>query len=224
MNQIMMGAAKTSQTMTSREIADLVESRHDSVKRTIERLAESGAIALPPLVEVSNHGPGPSEMMVYTVCKRDSYVIVAQLSPTFTARLVDRWQELEAIVIADPLAGLPAEHRALVAVMVENAAIKAEQAAQATQIAAQADSIKRLESKTTAIENGAAFFTVIGFGVHRGIKFGLTDAAALGRAAAKLSKAAGIAVDKVRDPRFGIVNSYHETMLDAALEKTHGGM
>lgn len=82
--------------MTSREIADLVESRHDSVKRTIERLADTGVIALPPLVEVSNHGPGPSEIMTYVVGKRDSYVIVAQLSPEFTARLVDRWQELEA--------------------------------------------------------------------------------------------------------------------------------
>ncbi len=28
--------------------------------------------------------------------KRDSIVVVAQLSPEFTARLVDRWQELEA--------------------------------------------------------------------------------------------------------------------------------
>ena len=28
-------------TMSSREIAELVESRHDSVKRTIERCAES---------------------------------------------------------------------------------------------------------------------------------------------------------------------------------------
>jgi phage regulator Rha-like protein len=31
----------------------------------------------------------------YHVNQRDSYVIVAQLSPEFTARLVDRWQELE---------------------------------------------------------------------------------------------------------------------------------
>lgn len=28
--------------------------------------------------------------------KRDSIIVVAQLSPEFTARLVDRWQELEA--------------------------------------------------------------------------------------------------------------------------------
>ncbi|MBJ8388634.1 phage antirepressor KilAC domain-containing protein, partial [Citrobacter cronae] len=32
---------------------------------------------------------------VYLIGKRDSYIVVAQLSPEFTARLVDRWQELE---------------------------------------------------------------------------------------------------------------------------------
>lgn len=83
------------QTMTSREIADLVESRHDSVKRTIDRLVESGVIARPPMVDGEKSANHTIEQ-VYQVCKRDSYVIVAQLSPAFTARLVDRWQELEA--------------------------------------------------------------------------------------------------------------------------------
>lgn len=81
-------------TMTSREIADLVESRHDSVKRTIERLADAGAIGRPPLVDGEKAGNNTVEK-VHLVGKRDSYVIVAQLSPQFTARLVDRWQELE---------------------------------------------------------------------------------------------------------------------------------
>ncbi|WP_421526775.1 phage antirepressor KilAC domain-containing protein [Pseudomonas brenneri] len=79
--------------MSSQEIADLVSARHDSVKRTIERLAEKGVIQLPPLVEVKNHLGQTVEQ--YQVCKRDSFVVVAQLSPEFTARLVDRWQELE---------------------------------------------------------------------------------------------------------------------------------
>jgi len=91
--------------MTSREIADLVESRHDSVKRSIERLAETGAIQLPPLVDVKNEqGQTVAE---YHIGKRDTYVIVAQLSPQFTARLVDRWQELERA--AAPRALTPAE-------------------------------------------------------------------------------------------------------------------
>lgn len=85
-------------TMTSLEIAELVNSNHADVRRSMERLAERGVITLPPLAEVSNPGPGPRSITVYQVCKRDSYVIVAQLSPEFTARLVDRWQELESSV------------------------------------------------------------------------------------------------------------------------------
>lgn len=83
------------QTMTSREIADLVESRHADVCRTIERLIESGAIAgyAPSAYTHPQNGQQYSE---YHIGQRDSYVIVAQLSPQFTARLVDRWQELEA--------------------------------------------------------------------------------------------------------------------------------
>ena len=81
-------------TMSSREIADLVESRHDSVKRTIERLQDKELIQLTPMVEVKNHlGQVVTE---YQLIKRDTYVVVAQLSPEFTARLVDRWQELES--------------------------------------------------------------------------------------------------------------------------------
>jgi phage regulator Rha-like protein len=82
-------------TMTSREIAELVESRHDSVKRTIERLVERKVIGSPPMVEyLDGLGRPASE---YLICKRDSFVVVAQLSPEFTAALVDRWQELEEI-------------------------------------------------------------------------------------------------------------------------------
>ena len=97
-------------TMTSREIADLVESRHDSVKRSIERLAERGVIQLPPVVEVKNNQSlspnSKGEIFVFSgeQGKRDSIVVVAQLSPEFTARLVDRWQELEAAAAKSAIA------------------------------------------------------------------------------------------------------------------------
>lgn len=82
--------------MTSREIAELVGARHDSVKRTIERLAERGVIASPPVVEKPTAGrPVAEHVFAGEKGKRDSIVVVAQLCPEFTARLVDRWQELE---------------------------------------------------------------------------------------------------------------------------------
>ncbi|MDR3158600.1 MAG: phage antirepressor KilAC domain-containing protein [Zoogloeaceae bacterium] len=101
MNQIIPLAADQPLTMSSREIADLVNSRHDKVKQSIERLAERGVIGLPPMGEVSNDGPGPKTISIYNLCKRDSLVVVAQLCPEFTAKVVDRWQELEA-QIANP--------------------------------------------------------------------------------------------------------------------------
>lgn len=81
-------------TMTSREIAELLESRHDHVKTSIERLVKSGVISQPAMKDGEKSANGVVEKL-YVICKRDTYVIVAQLSPAFTARLVDRWQELE---------------------------------------------------------------------------------------------------------------------------------
>ena len=78
-------------TMSSRDIADLVDARHDNVKRTMETLRDKGLIAFTQTEEKTNGRPA----IIYHVNKRDSYVVVAQLSPEFTAQLVDRWQELE---------------------------------------------------------------------------------------------------------------------------------
>jgi len=93
MNEVIHKVKPDNLTMSSREIADVVSSRHDSVKRAIERLAAKGVIELPPMVEIPTSTKPTSE---YRIGKRDSYVVVAQLSPEFTAKLVDRWQELEA--------------------------------------------------------------------------------------------------------------------------------
>lgn len=88
-------------TMSSLEIAELVQSRHADVRRSIERLAKQCVISLPPTAEVKIQRERREETTsVYQFSgekgKRDSIIVVAQLSPVFTAKLVDRWQELEA--------------------------------------------------------------------------------------------------------------------------------
>ncbi|WP_017998190.1 phage antirepressor KilAC domain-containing protein [Paracoccus sp. N5] len=79
-------------TMSSREIAELVEKRHDNVKRTIETLVERGVFEFPQIEEIPT---ATKPTTVYHLDKRSSFIVVAQLSPEFTARVVDRWQELE---------------------------------------------------------------------------------------------------------------------------------
>lgn len=83
--------------MSSQEIADLVGKRHDNVKRTIETLADRKTIQLPQIEEVKNHLGQTVEQYLFSgeKGKRDSFVVVAQLSPEFTGALVDRWQKLE---------------------------------------------------------------------------------------------------------------------------------
>ncbi|MCU0028650.1 Rha family transcriptional regulator [Escherichia coli] len=88
-------------SMTSIEIAELVGKRHDNVKRTIEVLTKGGVIQFPQIEEIENkQSVGPRRFSKAYIFegeqgKRDSIIVVAQLSPEFTARLVDRWRELE---------------------------------------------------------------------------------------------------------------------------------
>lgn len=88
-------------SINSEEISRLVDSSHSDVKRSISRLASKGVIQLPPLAKVenkqSNSPNNKYDVFVFSGerGKRDSIIVVAQLSPEFTARLVDRWQELE---------------------------------------------------------------------------------------------------------------------------------
>ena len=53
--------------MSSKQIADVVNSRHDSVKRTIERLAEKGVISQPPLVDGEKSANGVVEKLYICV-------------------------------------------------------------------------------------------------------------------------------------------------------------
>ena len=110
----LMIANGTDARMTSKEIADLLETQHGNVRISIERLAKKGVIQLPPmqLVEDSQSLSPNNKTNVYYFTgeqgKRDSIIVVAQLSPEFTARLVDRWQALEK-AMQQPQIDLPAD-------------------------------------------------------------------------------------------------------------------
>ena len=90
-------------TMSSREIATLLEKQHSNIKISAERLAASGVIGTLAVQGFTHNGNSYTE---YLLSKRDSLILVAQNCPEFTARIVDRWQELEAQV-AKPAAAAP---------------------------------------------------------------------------------------------------------------------
>ena len=131
-------------SMTSLQIAELCDKRHDSVKRTIEILSKPtdkrrAVIARPHSVIVQNVANNRTyDIEVYVFSgeqgRLDSITIVAQLNPQFTAALVARWDELEKQA-AKPQIALPQDYlsalKALVAseeqkqaLAIENQALK----------------------------------------------------------------------------------------------------
>ena len=136
-------------TMSSLEIAELVETRHDVVKKSIERLIQKGIISKPPLVDGEKSANGVV-IQLYLLEKRDSFVVVAQLSPKFTAKLVDRWQKLES----QQLITLPGNYlealQALVASETEKEELRLISAGQASQIEHQTEVIKQKDQYVIA--------------------------------------------------------------------------
>lgn len=88
--------------MTSLEVAELLQTQHSNVVRSINRLVDKGIIQPPPSEfseEINNLGfkvKHSHYVFVGKTGKRDCLILVAQNCPAFTAAIVDRWQELEA--------------------------------------------------------------------------------------------------------------------------------
>ena len=83
----------TAPTMSSREIADLVEARHNDVVSTIERLFGKGLLRSSRKTRRETTGGRPIE--VYDLIERDTHLVIAGYSDEHRARVIDRWQELE---------------------------------------------------------------------------------------------------------------------------------
>jgi len=91
-------------TMSSRDIAELTEKQHDNVLKLIRSLIDGGIVNSTTPQEYV-HPQNNQTYIEYLCSKRDSLIIVARLSPEFTAHIVDRWQELEQKL--NPVFNLP---------------------------------------------------------------------------------------------------------------------
>jgi len=83
------------------------------------------------------------------------------------------------------------------------------------------DSTKRYEAKMAAFEEGSRFYTVFAYAYHRGITahLSLSEAAQVNTRANALSRERGCFIDKVSDPRWGLVNAYHQDVLETVFEE-----
>ena len=92
---IQLMQANTDKRMSSREMANLCDKQHDNTLRLIRSLIERGLLKnTTPHNYI--HEQNGQQYIEFLSDQRDSLVIVARLSPEFTAAVIDRWQALEA--------------------------------------------------------------------------------------------------------------------------------
>lgn len=79
----------------------------------------------------------------------------------------------------------------------------------------QGERIKQIEARQQArLDPAGGFYSVMAYANLKGLRITLAFAQKIGRLAAKLSKELGFPTDKIPDPRFGRVGTYHESVLD----------
>ncbi|WP_375664711.1 phage antirepressor KilAC domain-containing protein [Bartonella sp. CL162QHHD] len=90
----------TTQTMSSREIAELCGKRHDHVMRDIKKILEELYTegGLPKFGGTYLDKQGKPQNC-YNLPKRECLILVSGYNTTLRAKIIDRWQELEKQVV-----------------------------------------------------------------------------------------------------------------------------
>ena len=80
-------------TMSSREIAELVEKEHDNVRRDIAKMAADLSLSFE---EKSEASAGGRPYKVYLLPKRETLILVSGYRIELRAKIIDRWEALES--------------------------------------------------------------------------------------------------------------------------------
>lgn len=97
MNFALTTTGGNAQTMTLKEITDLLDVRHNDAMNVVERMAADPEFGM--ITKISYSSPMPNggfrAMETYQLNKRQSIAVAARLNTALLMRIVDRWQELE---------------------------------------------------------------------------------------------------------------------------------
>jgi phage antirepressor YoqD-like protein len=138
------GAAEA--TMSSREIADICEARHNDVIATIERLINEEVLRLGRNTARAHQADGGGRpTMVYDLTKRDCLVVISGYSAALRAKIIDRWMALEA---AAPAPSVPQSFAAALRLAAEQQDVIDAQAAQLAAAAPAVEFVERYADST----------------------------------------------------------------------------
>ena len=200
-------------TMSSRVIAELTGKEHKNVCRVIRDLIADQILdaQLEPL-KFEYRGQW---FDYYELSKRDSFVVVARLSPEFTAHIVDRWQELEQKLnpVFNLPQDLPSALRALADTheQLQQAQFEREIAVKTKAHISDKKTATAMATASNAVQENTRLKDQIGQSKRNATVLAverLTSKAYTWQPLNKWCKSHGVKPSKVHDERYGKVNTY----------------
>lgn len=189
---------EATQTMSSREIADLTGKQHAHVMRDIRKMLIAIGKDLSNFGSTYKDAQG-RDQTEYRLDRELTLTLVSGYDIPLRHRVVTRLAELENSRALSPAQLILAQAQALVA--------------QEQRMNVIEEKVKQIEANLPREQD---YFTIIGWARYIGITVSNSEALGLGRKAAKYSRDRGVSIGNTTDPRYGLVHTYHCDILEDA--------
>lgn len=206
------------QTITTLEIAEMMETEHSKILRKLEgdethkgivSVMSEAHLGVAEFFQESTYLDAKGKTRkCYNVTKLGCDFLANKFTGEkgilFTAKYVKRFHEMEQ--------ELKPKSSAEMLLMYAQQFYEQEQRLNAVE-----NNIKRLEAKVTTHNDD--YFTVAGYASLRGLNVDINKANMLERKASKLSREYGYDIGKAKDTRYGAVNTYHVDILKEVFKR-----
>lgn len=194
--ELILGGDQT-QTMTSKEIAELTNKEHSNVMRDIRNIQEQ--VGTEFIFELSNYKDSTGRVLpMYVLDKKQTLLLISGYNAVLRLKIINRWEELEI----QSKKQLPSTYiDALKALVVSEEA--KEQA------------LLQVDNLNTVLDNLLDWVSIIKIANHNGIKETYFN----WRLLKDKSKELGYGIKKAESPRFGYQNLYHIVVFKACYPK-----
>ena len=201
-------------TMTSREIAALTGKQHKDVLYDIRKMLVELEINSADFSAEYKDSTGRT-LPAFNLPKRETLILVSGYNVGMRAKIIDRWQELEAQPTKTPV--IRNQNLAMIIQMAtEMDAIQTAQQQQANELEAVKKEIKTIGARS---QPDTEFFTVLGYANLAGKKIDYKAAAQLGKKCKAMSDQCGYMTGTVPDARHGSVGTYHVSVLESVFDE-----
>ena len=221
MEQELIQFGESHKTMSSLEIAEATGKKHKHVMEAIRKMEPAWEKVHGPkfrlMSRVIEIGNGAKRTVpCYELTKVECLFIATKFNDEARAKLILRWESLETGQ-AQPMIQQPKSGAEMLLLYAQ------QMVEQERRVNAIENKVEQTEKRIAEIEartvTSLPYTTIVGYANRFGIRCPRERASVLGHVATNLCKQYGFEMGRVEDPRFGMVKTYPDGVLQEVFEK-----